>query len=91
MGKKTRNVQKGGFAVVEIVQEVVKDGDPSPLPKYHVLADFREHDIVDTSAAFKWIRENAKDLDGKDVAVIQVKKTLAVKLESVQKVRLDIK
>jgi len=84
--KKKRNVQKGGFAVME---ETQKEGQPRIFSMLH--AGTSEDAPADTTACLKWIRDNAKDLDGKKVVIVQIKKVLTVSLENVQKVRLDIR
>lgn len=94
--KKTRKVQKGGFAIME---EIQGEGE---IITYKMLArdksimlakdsPTKEIDLQDTASCLKWIRENAKDLKDKNVVIVQVKRRLVVGIEQVQKVRLDIR
>ena len=95
--KKPRVVKlKGGFGVFQVIlKENVKFEDdvvdlwPAGPILLQVAGGTDDDSLADTAAAEKWIRDNATAYNGKDLIIAQVKKTVKVAVQTVQKVVLS--
>lgn len=86
--KRTRKSSKGGFGVFTVAVNGITDDTPNLFPDQMVLTRVAS-DLKDTADCSRWIKENAAEYDGQELAIVQIKKTVTVKLTQTTKVTLE--
>lgn len=94
-GNRRRNVQKGGFAVYQIVDVSNMFGQDKKAPfdrAEQVLVLVKATDgtvaqgLADTTDAIKWVREHGTQLNGVNLLIVQEKRQVTPKVEKIEKV-----
>lgn len=86
--KRTRKSRKGGFGVFTVQTQALDDVTVGLFKDEMILTRVAEN-LKDTAAGTAWIKENAETYEGQELAIVQIKKTVKVRLTQTTKVTLE--
>jgi len=87
--KRTRKSSKGGFGVFTVASHSFPTPEENGLFDGEMILTQVAENLKDTAAGTAWIKENAETYEGQELAIVQIKKIVKVKLTQTTKVTLE--